>query len=304
MKEKKRMNHELESFRDIELQHKDFLNSYFYKYNCVISSYNFANLFMWGRLHKYKWSLFQGRIVIYTDIDHLAVMPLGEPVSASDILHLSDALISQGRKGNFSFVPVDFVDKNRELLENHFHIESDENNADYVYSTKKLFELSGKKLQKKKNLLSQFQRQYPNYACHRINQDHFDECIDLNEKWCEDKSCKIVSFAYETEALRVGCSHCHELELDGLIILVQDQVIAFTVFNRQNENMALVHFEKYDREIKGAGQAINWEAAKYLKDQYEFVNREQDLGIEGLRQAKQSYTPEYLVLTYRLTRKL
>jgi len=298
------MNHELESFRDIELQHKDTLNDSFFKYNCVISSYNFANLFMWGRLHKYKWSLFQGRIVIYTEIDDLAVMPLGEPVSASDILHLSDALISQGRKGNFSFVPVDFVDKNREALENHFHIESDENNADYVYSAKKLFELSGKKLQKKKNLLNQFQRNYPDYICKRLDPGHYNECIDLNEKWCQDKTCNVVSFAYETEALRVGCRYYRELELDGVIILIGDKVIAFTVFNRQNANMALVHFEKYDREMKGAGQAINWEAAKYLKDQYEFVNREQDLGLEGLRQAKQSYSPEYQVLSYRLTRKL
>ena len=297
------MTSDLESFRDIELEHKETLNSHFFKYNCVISSHNFANLFMWGRLHKYKWSLYKGRVVIYTDIENLAVMPVGEPLSVSEILQLSDALFDQGRKGNFAFVPPDFVEKNREL-DKYFSLERDENNADYIYSTKKLFELSGKKLQKKKNLLNQFQRLYPNYVCQRLNHDHYNECIDLNEKWCEDKSCNIVSFAYETEALRVGCRYYRDLELDGLIILVEDKVIAFTVFNRQNANMALVHFEKYDREIKGAGQAINWEAAKYLKDQYEFVNREQDLGLEGLRQAKQSYVPEYQVFTYRLTRKI
>ena len=123
------------------------------------------------------------------------------------------------------------------------------------------------------------------------------------EKWCQDKSCDVVSYAYEAEALRTGCRHFRELEMGGLILFVEKRAAAFSVFNRQNENTALVHFEKYDREKKGAGQAINWETAKHLKDQYEFLNREQDLGIEGLRRAKESYMPEYKTLSYRMRRK-
>ena len=156
---------------------------------------------------------------------------------------------------------------------------------------------------KKKNLLKQFQRNYPTHRSEPGDPDHYNECINLMEKWQQDKSGDIVSYAYEAEALRTGCGHFHELDMGGLILFVEDRVVAFSVFNRQNSNTALVHFEKYDREIKGAGQAVNWETAKYLKDQYEFLNREQDLGIEGLRRAKESYMPEYKTLSYRMIRK-
>jgi len=296
------MNNEFESFRDIELSDKQTLQSYFLKQNSDLSIYNFANLFMWGRLHKYKWSLFKKRLVIYNEPDDVAVMPLGEPLAAQEFLELAQGLLQKGRKADFCFVPKNFIEKNPSL-EKYFLIEPDEKNADYIYSTQKLFELRGKKLRKKKNLLKQFQKNNPEYICQKLEPNHYYDCIDLNEKWCQDKSCDIVAFAYETDALRMGCKHYKELGLDGRIILIDNKVAAFAVFNRQNTNMALVHFEKYDRELKGAGQAINWETAKYLMNDYELVNREQDLGIPGLRQAKESYQPDYKALTYRLSWK-
>jgi hypothetical protein len=257
---------------------------------------------MWGRLHKYRWAIYRDNLVIYNEMDNLCVMPLGEDITSTDLLHLSDTLNGQGRKGNFCFVPTELAEGNREL-ENHFSLELDEDNADYIYSTRKLFELKGKKLHKKKNLLKQFQNQYPDYTCHKGDPDHYHECINLMEKWCEDKTCDIVSYAYEAEALRTGCAQFLELGMEGLILQVENRTIAFAVFNQLNSNTALVHFEKYDREYKGAGQAINWETAKYLMDRYDYVNREQDLGIPGLRQAKQSYQPDQWTVTYRLIRK-
>jgi hypothetical protein len=81
------------------------------------------------------------------------------------------------------------------------------------------------------------------------------------------------------------------------------ELIAFSIFSALSSNMADVHFEKFDPEIKGIGQVINWETAKKLSAQYKYINREQDLGIKGLRQAKKSYSPEYIVNAYFLERK-
>jgi hypothetical protein len=296
------MGDKLKSFRNIEFKDREIMEGFFSKYDKVYSIYNFANLFMWSRHHQYRWTIYMDRLLIYTEYDEMAAMPLGEALSVPELLQLSDELKSQGRNGNFCFTPPEFIEKNKDLND-YFIIQPDENNADYVYTTRKLFDLSGRKLQKKKNLLSQFQRNNPNYVCQKLVPEHYGECIDLTEKWCQDKTCDIVAFAYETEALRAGCKHYRELGLEGIIILIEGKVTAFAVLNRQNSNTALIHFEKYDREIKGAGQAINRETAKYLLDRFEYINREQDLGIEGLRQAKQSYQPEFLALMYRLIRK-
>jgi hypothetical protein len=90
--------------------------------------------------------------------------------------------------------------------------------------------------------------------------------------------------------------------MGGLIIFVKDRMVSFSIFSRQNQNMADVHFEKYDSEIKGSEQVMCWETAKYLLDKYEYINREEDMGIEGLRQSKRSYDPEFTVKTYKLYR--
>jgi len=289
-------------FHEIFLGDQDILQNIFIRYNRPHSIYNFANLYMWGRLHKYWWMISNERLHLYSDIDDSAIMPLGDGVTSENLLELSDFLESHGRKGNFCFVPPDFVDSHKQL-ENYFFIKYDKDNADYIYSCQKLFELKGKKLHKKKNLLSQFQRDNPDYICCALSPQYYSECIDLSEKWCEDKSCNIVSYAYETDALRRGFDYFTALNLEGLVILLKNQVIAFSVFNRLNNNTALVHFEKYNREVKGSGQVINWETARVLSEKYSFLNREQDLGIEGLRQAKQSYEPDDWLITCRLIRK-
>ena len=94
-----------------------------------------------------------------------------------------------------------------------------------------------------------------------------------------------------------------ELELQGLKIAQGRDLVAFSVFSRLSSNMADVHFEKFDPLIKGASQMIKWETAKFLAGKYKYINREQDLGIEGLRQAKRSYSPEYILSAYFLERK-
>jgi hypothetical protein len=94
-----------------------------------------------------------------------------------------------------------------------------------------------------------------------------------------------------------------ELGLQGVKISRGDDMVAFSIFSPLNANMVDVHFEKFDPEVKGSSQVINWETAKFLSGKYKYINREQDLGIEGLRRAKQSYDPEYIVSAYFLERK-
>ena len=93
------------------------------------------------------------------------------------------------------------------------------------------------------------------------------------------------------------------LGLEGLVLFANGRLAGFSVFDRLNQNTADVHFEKYDPLIKGSAQAINWETARLLQGRYEYINREQDVGIEGLRKSKRSYCPAFTVKTYLLRRR-
>lgn len=264
--------------------------------------YNFANLYLWGEIYDLRWSLYRERLMVYSGKDDFLLMPVGPVCSVGEMVEISDRLVGQGRSGNFVLVDAEYVERN-ESLHDYFTAEVDRDNADYVYASRALVELKGRKLHKKKNLLSQFLRNNPDYACEKMSARHAGECVALAEKWCEVKNCEKLGFTHESSALKRAMERFGDLELEGLIIRNNGAVIAFSIFDRQNGNTASVHFEKYDGEIKGSAQAINWETARYLSPTYEYINREQDLGIEGLRRAKESYCPAFTVKTYILRRK-
>ncbi|MBF0300261.1 MAG: DUF2156 domain-containing protein, partial [Oligoflexia bacterium] len=132
------------------------------------------------------------------------------------------------------------------------------------------------------------------------------KCIELAELWCKITSmCGDPAFIKEELALKKALLYFKELELEGLLLYssVAGEVQAFTIFSKLNDDTADIHFEKSNIEIHGASQIINWETAKYLANRYKFLNREQDLGILGLRQAKKSYAPEFVYRSYILKRK-
>ena len=123
-------------------------------------------------------------------------------------------------------------------------------------------------------------------------------------KWCESKKCKDnFVLAHEVEAIFYAIEHFTELPLQGLLIRVDSQVGAISLFERLNKNTALIHFEKGLPEYEGIYKAINVETAAFLSDEVEYINRESDLGISGLRKAKLRYRPYHMVEVYSLKRK-
>jgi hypothetical protein len=264
--------------------------------------YSFANLFMWGDIFRTSWLFHDERLWIYNGYDDLMLMPVGKALTLPELVEVSGMLRRQGKSGNFVLVDQDFVKDNADLV-HFFNVEIDLDNGDYIYSSQKLVDLPGNKLHKKRNLINQFLALYPDYVCQPLQASDLEACLKLSEKWCRQRSCQEMDFDHETSALKRALRNFSKLELQGLKISRGGELIAFSIFSELNSNMADVHFEKFDPEIKGVGQVINWETAKSLSAKYKYINREQDLGLEGLRQAKKSYSPEYVVSAYFLKRK-
>jgi len=292
----------LEAFAPVALADKQVILPLLLADDPCFCEYNFANLFMWGDIYRTRWLLQEERLWLYNGHDDLMLMPVGRTLGMAELVAASDGLRRAGKSGNFVLVDADYVQENPGLGD-FFSIEQDMANGDYIYQSRKLVELRGNKLHKKRNQISQFLGLYPGYSSRPLQNSDLEACLGLAEKWCRLRTCEALDFDHEKSALKKALIHFEELELQGIQIALDGEMAAFAIFSRLNSNMADVHFEKFSPDIKGIAQVINWETAKFLAARYRYINREQDLGIEGLRQAKRSYVPEYIVSAYFLERK-
>jgi hypothetical protein len=293
----------LENFAPVALKDKKIILPLLQANDIFFCDYNFANLFMWGDIFRTRWLLQEDRLWLYNGHDDLMLMPVGKALSLPEMVSASEGLHREGKSGNFVLVDPDMVKDNPDL-NRFFNVQIDLANGDYIYSSQKLVDLTGNKLHKKRNLINQFLAQYPGYISQPLQASDMEACLELSGKWCRQRNCRELDFDHETSALKRALLHFDELELQGVKISRDGELLAFSIFSPLNSNMADVHFEKFAPEIKGIGQVINWETAKFLSGRYKYINREQDLGLEGLRQAKRSYDPEYIVSAYFLERKI
>jgi len=292
----------LADFAPVALADRETIRPLLLASDVCFCDYNFANLFMWGDIFKTRWLLQEDRLWLYNGFDDLMLMPVGKALELGDLIAVSDGMRRDGKSGNFVLVDREYVAVNPGL-ETFFKIKIDMANGDYIYLNQKLVELQGNKLRKKRNQINQFLALYPDHHNRPLEPGDSDACLELSEKWCQQRDCRELDYDHETSALKRALLHFTELGLQGVKILLGGRLIAFSIYSPLNSNMADVHFEKFDPEVKGSGQVINWETAKALAGRYKYINREQDLGLEGLRQAKRSYSPEYIVAAFFLERK-
>lgn len=186
------------------------------------------------------------------------------------------------------------------LLENWFpgkyQITYERDLADYVYETQKLIALSGKKYHGKKNHINKFKQLYSDWSYEAITDENVEECFQMALKWrcingCEEDEEKLAEMCVTLNALRL----MHELELTGGLIRADGNVVAFAIGEELNRDMYVVHIEKAFSDIPGAYPMINQQFALHAAQNYPYINREDDSGVEGLRRAKESYRPAFLL---------
>lgn len=182
------------------------------------------------------------------------------------------------------------------LMPGKFEFSSSRDYVDYVYLRTDLAELKGKKFQPKRNHVNKFYKTYTNYEYMPITTDRINECLKLEEEWCKANDCGPQNgLGNERKSLTYALNHFEELGLSGGILYVNDKIAAFTFGMPINQQTFGVHVEKADTQIEGAYNVINQEFARHIPEQYIYLNREEDLGLEGLRKAKLSYQPAILL---------
>ncbi len=294
---------DLGNLRKVQIDDYELLSKLLSRYQTPRSAYNIVNLMIWGTQFKAQWMEFEGRLILFNETWMCVLMPLGIYFPPDELVEISEAFCESKKCGAVSLIDNEYMALYRTSYSG-YDITKDYNTADYIYLTEKLARLSGKKLQKKKNLISQFRKRYGEYAVLPLQGADSGDCLDFADQWYKDHpEARDEGYYYERRALQTAFEYFDLLKLEGLIIRHEGRMIAFTIFSEQSVDMANVHFEKFDREMKGAAQLINWEAARHLQDRYLYVNREEDMGVPGLRKSKLSYQPLMVLDSYRMQKK-
>lgn len=196
------------------------------------------------------------------------------------------------------------VETLEKILPNTFEISEIRGSFEYVYNSSDLAYLKGKKYHGKRNHISKFKNLY-NWTYEKIVPDKKEVYMEFFKKWFEKNSEKEGNnSAAEFKAIEKSLENYEKLEFEGGVILVDGEIIACTIGEKISESAFVVHFEKALTEFEGAYTIVNQEFSKTLESRFKFINREEDLGIEGLRKAKLSYKPILLVGKYDASVKI
>ncbi len=256
--------------------------------------YAIFNLMTWGKIYNNHYTIWKEHFVIFNQMYANVFFPVGPGLKSGELRELIELFREIDPRAKMVFLPEEWQSSNPDL-EEFFDLCEERDWADYIYSAELMVTLTGKKLAKKKNLISQFRRAYPDYHVLPLTKDKHPVLLRFTEKWRLERGAEGSYLDTEMQAIRNSLEMWDEIPAEGIIICHHNKISAYSVFSPLNSDTAAVHFEKFDPDMKGSAQIINWETAKVLQSRFKWINREQDIGLKGLRQAKLSYQPEYLV---------
>ena len=261
--------------------------------------YSFVNLYLWGRQ---KAAFLHDHLTFFSQFNRKSVYLF--PVGTGDKRPVLEAVMEDAKKRGipcrFTGLTQDDCALLERLYPGRFHFHFDRDAFDYVYDIQDLAELKGKKFQRKRNHLNRFRDNHPDHVLEPITDENIDQVRQLVLSWYELRMAEDphADFHMERSAIKKALDHWQILGMEGLLLRVDDQPVAMTMGSRLNDNTFDVHFEKALDIADGAYAAINNGFARYLKEKYPdvlFLNREDDMGLEGLRKAKLSYNPHHMI---------
>lgn len=295
------------SFRPIALDCQQELDGFLRRYPQSLCGYTFASLVSWAEVFHYEYVFLDKKTMLISTTlakggaRHL-LQPEGE-FSMDCQEKLLNLLKAMDSPMTISGVTDGFV-QNHSGFCSHFAVSTDRAMANYVYRVQDLATLAGRRYAKKRNLIAQAESLY-NWTLEPLEEGCREGCCQiLAESAAPVEKPAAISLEDERKALKFMMNNLRSLKQQGCLIRVEGTPVAFSIWEELRPNMADVHFEKARRSYKGLYQLINRECARQiLQAGYEFVNREDDLDLEGLRQTKLSYYPveliNYHVLTYQ-----
>ena len=280
-------------FKTPDMGDKEWVQECFSKAHSMNCEYTFGASYLWHTAYRTVIAHYKDFFICRWGKEDISYsLPIGSGDFKDAVQQIIEDAKSHGTTPRIYGVTESYKELLNTYFPNQFKYEYDEGCNDYIYNVADLAELKGKKFHGKRNHIANFKRNNPDWSYEEISEENIADCIDLHTNWITDRDDNDPDYSLEFEAVLTGFENYKELGFKGGIIRVNSKAIAYTYGEAVCDKCFVSHFEKAPAEIQGAYAIINQEFAKrLLADGYEFVNREEDMGLEGLRKAKQSYHP-------------
>lgn len=289
-------------FRPFDATDRELVQSYILNLDFRNCDMAFANMFVWRFLYDTQIAEDNGFLYVryWSNSKPYYMLPLGDGDMKNAIGVLLDFASQDNKRFCMQGISPKMKNKIEQLIPDKFFFTTNRDYADYLYLRNDLVSLKGKKLQSKRNHINKFKRQYPNYTVEPITAQIIPQCIALSERWLQQnpKNALGNSPLSENRAIKNAFAHYDDLGLLGIAIFVEGQLVAFSYGSAINQTTFDVAVEKANSDFVGAYAMINNEFAKYISDSFIYINREEDLGIDGLRKSKLSYQPNEILYKY------
>lgn len=288
------------SFKPILLTDRSIIQSFVGKTAFPNGALSFSNLCGWGVSLHYEYAIMNDYLLLRFQVEDrcLYVMPVG----CGDLQPILNALITDAKQCGHPFYMVGVSAEMQQCMEavmpGAFRFIYSRDFSDYIYLRSDLVMLKGKKLQSKRNHVHRFSNLFPQFEYHSLTPDRVEDCLSFESGWLSYKmpySEATESLNMEREMIQYALHHITELSILGGTLYVDGKLVAFTFGSPINRDTFDVSVEKANTSYEGAYAMINNLFSKSLPEQYLYVNREEDMGVEGLRKAKLSYQPFMLL---------
>lgn len=279
------------TFKEITVADYEAMHNFFYQAEGHGSEYSFVNLFTWG---EQKVCYVEGEPLIFSRFGSWQAYLF--PRNPKHIALLRE----DARERGIVFRLWGINAAEAATLDVHdFSLSKARNSFDYVYEIDRLCELHGKKLQAKRNHCNRFAAENPDCRIEPLTMERIEACQEFAARWfAEHEAATGDDYAGEKRAIARVFDHFDQMKMEGLVLMTGESMAAFCMGNRIRNDMFDVNYEKALSDIHGAYPTINRAFACHIRTKYpevQWINREDDMGLENLRKAKESYHPDLLL---------
>lgn len=283
------------NFQPLVKEDKAIFDEFFKNRYYENSHFNFTNLFMWRSAYQIMWAVEDQVLYLKAtwDEEEFALQPIGPEAKMQQAISNWLAYFKEKNKPFYMYgVEKSMVLELEKYSEVEFIIEEDRDNFDYVYHSEDLIHLAGRKYHSKKNHLNSFKKSYPEAEYKPITEELITQCkLNINGWYKKHGTFDDPILTTERNAIIEVLNNFDYLNLQGGALVLDHRVVAFTFGEELNTDTAVIHVEKADPDVRGAYSAINQGFVEAAWSHLTYINREEDMGLEGLRKAKNSYKP-------------
>lgn len=296
------------AFRDPEIGDRQWVEERFRASGNQGCEYSFSTLFLWSGAYQQQVAPMDGFVLerLRGKLGAGYLFPAGSGPLEPVLSALEKDAAERGEPCRFFCVTPEQAERLEQLRPGQYAFQSDRDGWDYLYALDRLAGLGGKKLHGKRNHIRRFEESHPDWQVEQITMDNLAECAEMDLEWnrryrsldAAGEEAEARTRLDERHAMSRAFAHYEALGMDGLLLRTGGKVVAFTMGSPISADTFDVHFEKAYGEIQGAYPMINREFARWLQANrpgIRWLNREDDMGLEGLRKSKESYYPDRMV---------